>query len=236
MKQIKKAPNRIREERKNKKMNIDDLAKLIGVSRATINNYETGTHDPKLTTWKALADIFNVDIGYLQGVSDFKKSKEVVKKHDDELAKGLDELIRKNASKSELVDLIVKDFSNKDHTVAFENAEKEAANINLEDEIAALYKMTGRDVSGYYILEEVSKLNFEDRYKMHELISIDTIISVLVLKLNEFNGFKNWDDEKIKEISSAKFDLILKIEELTNINKENNLGMKKLDKIKDNLD
>lgn len=74
MKQTKKTSNRIREERKNKKMNIDDLAKLIGVSRATINNYETGTHDPKLTTWKALSDIFGVDIGYLQGVSNIKKA------------------------------------------------------------------------------------------------------------------------------------------------------------------
>lgn len=67
MKHTKQVSNRIREERKSKNMNIDELAKLIGVSRATINNYETGTHYPKLITWKALADIFGVDIGYLMG-------------------------------------------------------------------------------------------------------------------------------------------------------------------------
>ncbi|MCZ9310632.1 helix-turn-helix transcriptional regulator [Weissella koreensis] len=67
MRHTKQVSNRIREERKNKNMNIDDLAKLIGVSRATINNYETGTHYPKLITWKALANIFGVDIEYLMG-------------------------------------------------------------------------------------------------------------------------------------------------------------------------
>lgn len=62
--------NRLRELRKNKNETIDDIAKIIGVSRATINNYERGTHEPKLETWQKLADYFGVPVGYIQGVTD----------------------------------------------------------------------------------------------------------------------------------------------------------------------
>lgn len=70
----KKPQNKIRELRKEKGLSIDKLAQKIGVSRATINNYETGTHEPKFETWQQLADYFGVTVPYLQGISDDKNN------------------------------------------------------------------------------------------------------------------------------------------------------------------
>lgn len=68
--------NRIRDLRKEKNETIEDIAELLGVSRATINNYERGTHEPKLATWKKLADYFNVPVGYIQGVEPYRTRNE----------------------------------------------------------------------------------------------------------------------------------------------------------------
>lgn len=74
----KKPKNKIRELRKEKGLSIDDLAKQIRVSRATINNYETGTHEPKLKNWQKLADYFGVDVPYLMGEATQDKSQEII--------------------------------------------------------------------------------------------------------------------------------------------------------------
>jgi transcriptional regulator with XRE-family HTH domain len=86
-----KNSNRIRKLRKEKNISIDDLAKIINVSRATINNYERGAHEPKLKTWEKLADFFGVSVGYIQGVSDNKglsirQIKDILKNFDERTA------------------------------------------------------------------------------------------------------------------------------------------------------
>lgn len=59
--------NRLRELREAKKFTLDDIEKKTGINRGTYNNYESGKTSPKEPTWQALADFFNVSVGYLKG-------------------------------------------------------------------------------------------------------------------------------------------------------------------------
>lgn len=59
--------NNLRKLRKQKKLTLDDIQKKTKINRGTYNNYENGTTEPKLETWQALADYFNVSVPYLQG-------------------------------------------------------------------------------------------------------------------------------------------------------------------------
>lgn len=48
-------------------LTMEELARRVGVTKAAINNYEKGIRYPKPETLEALADFFNVDLGYLTG-------------------------------------------------------------------------------------------------------------------------------------------------------------------------
>lgn len=61
-------PNRIKELRKVNGLTLDALSDKVNIKRGTLNNYENEKTEPKLETWKKLADYFDVPIGYLQGV------------------------------------------------------------------------------------------------------------------------------------------------------------------------
>jgi transcriptional regulator with XRE-family HTH domain len=70
-----KFSQRIRELRKEKGLNQDDLAKASGVSLPTISRYEKGNRDePKLTIIRKISKYFNVSIDYLAGDSDERDS------------------------------------------------------------------------------------------------------------------------------------------------------------------
>lgn len=56
---------RLRELRIQHKYTMDELAKLIGVGKSAIGNYESGSRYPRKEILEALADIFNVDMDYL---------------------------------------------------------------------------------------------------------------------------------------------------------------------------
>ena len=61
-----KFAEKIRKLRKERKMSQADLAKAIGVSPRTIQNYEiTGAYPKKREIYKQLADFFEVEINYL---------------------------------------------------------------------------------------------------------------------------------------------------------------------------
>lgn len=60
--------NKIKELRKQKHYTLQNVADAIGVSNGTVANYENGKREPKLATWQKLADFFDVDVGYLQGI------------------------------------------------------------------------------------------------------------------------------------------------------------------------
>lgn len=61
--------NRIRRLRKMQGLTLAELGARTGLSIGSLNHYELGRHEPKLKTWKKLADYFNVSVPYLQGLT-----------------------------------------------------------------------------------------------------------------------------------------------------------------------
>lgn len=59
--------NRIKELRRNSKLSQIELAKIANVSNQAISAYESGTREPKPSTWEALANFFDVSVPYLKG-------------------------------------------------------------------------------------------------------------------------------------------------------------------------
>lgn len=62
--------DRIRQLRNAAGYSQSALAKLVGVSKSSINMYERGEREPGYETTEALADIFDVNLEYLLGRSD----------------------------------------------------------------------------------------------------------------------------------------------------------------------
>ena len=62
--------NRLRELRIKAGMTQKDLGIKIGKNENTICRYEKGLREPKLETWKVLADVFGVSPQYLVGWTD----------------------------------------------------------------------------------------------------------------------------------------------------------------------
>lgn len=82
--------NRIKEVRKKKGLSLQQVADAVGVGNNTISRYETGKREPKLETWQALANFFNVTVPYLQGIEDKSNtgySKEYIYKQLDDAYK-----------------------------------------------------------------------------------------------------------------------------------------------------
>lgn len=65
-----KKTNRIGELRKAKGLSQEGLAKETNLTRQAISLYEIGKREPKLVTWRKLANYFNVTTAYLMGLSD----------------------------------------------------------------------------------------------------------------------------------------------------------------------
>ena len=72
--------NKIKELRKQKHYTLQNIADAIGVSNGTVANYENGKREPKLATWQKIADFFDVDIGYLQGITDYENANDLINK------------------------------------------------------------------------------------------------------------------------------------------------------------
>ena len=62
--------NRIKELRKNKWLSQSQLANKVGISNQVISFYENNKREPKIETWQALANFFDVSVPYLQGIDD----------------------------------------------------------------------------------------------------------------------------------------------------------------------
>lgn len=82
--------NRIKELRKNKGLSQSQLANKVGISNQVISFYENNKREPKIETWQALADFFNVSVPYLQGIDDKPNtgySKDYIYKQLDDMYK-----------------------------------------------------------------------------------------------------------------------------------------------------
>lgn len=67
---------RLKELRKMHNVSQEDLAKLLGVGRSTIANYESGLSEPTIESVKKIAEYFSVSIDYLFCHSvDYSKSR-----------------------------------------------------------------------------------------------------------------------------------------------------------------
>ena len=62
--------NRIKELREKNNLTLKELGQKVGMANNTLSQYETGKREPKLETWKKLADFFNVSVPYLQGIDE----------------------------------------------------------------------------------------------------------------------------------------------------------------------
>ena len=62
--------NRLKELRQKNNLTLKELGQKIGMANNTLSQYETGKREPKLETWQALADFFNVSVPYLQGIDE----------------------------------------------------------------------------------------------------------------------------------------------------------------------
>lgn len=71
---------RLRDLRLKKGLKQLDLADMLGVSRTTYTQYETGRSEPDLATIIKLAQFFGVSVDYLLGLTD-------IRNYDDVLAK-----------------------------------------------------------------------------------------------------------------------------------------------------
>ena len=71
--------NRIKEIRQKEGLSQQALAKKIGVSYRTIQNWENGVNQIKLDKAQQLANFFRVGVGYLLGYNDEEKEKQITK-------------------------------------------------------------------------------------------------------------------------------------------------------------
>ena len=83
--------NRLSELREKLNLSQKEVAHDLGITPQAISLYETGKREPKLETWKELANYFNVSVPYLLGLEDKTENKEKYKAnifvwlHNDEL-------------------------------------------------------------------------------------------------------------------------------------------------------
>lgn len=87
--------NRIRELRKERKLTAEQLSKMTGLSRSAISCYETGIRTPSYKNQEIMADIFNVDIDYLMGKSDVRRSVDLQSVVDGKITSMDVELVQK---------------------------------------------------------------------------------------------------------------------------------------------
>jgi len=61
---------RLKELRKEKKLNQIELAKMLNIDKSTVAKYETGAAVPSLNMLVVLAKFFDVPAGYILGLED----------------------------------------------------------------------------------------------------------------------------------------------------------------------
>lgn len=81
---------RLRELRTKANISQQELAKIIGTSKSSINMYERGEREPGLETVGALADYFDVRTDYLLGKTDDTRSPKEAKKYNKLILQALE--------------------------------------------------------------------------------------------------------------------------------------------------
>lgn len=66
--------NRLKDLRNEKDLSLDDLSKLVNIPKTSLSNYERGNREPKIEIWTELANFFDVDVSYITGLSEIRKT------------------------------------------------------------------------------------------------------------------------------------------------------------------
>lgn len=61
--------NRLKELRQKNNLTLEKLGQKVNIPKNTLSRYESGKCEPKIETWKKLADYFNVSTSYLMGLN-----------------------------------------------------------------------------------------------------------------------------------------------------------------------
>lgn len=67
---------RLKELRNERQISQQALSEQLGVSKSSINMYERGEREPGFQTVSAMAELFEVELDYLMGVSPYKNKEE----------------------------------------------------------------------------------------------------------------------------------------------------------------
>ena len=63
---------RMKDLREDKDLSQQQLAKLIGLSDVTVQSYEYGKSEPKISTLIKMAELYGTSIDYIAGLTDDK--------------------------------------------------------------------------------------------------------------------------------------------------------------------
>lgn len=85
---------RLRELRKSKKMNQNDIAKHLGISLSGYASYEQGVANPSIDTLLKLAELFEVSTDYLLGKTDLRYTQDELNFYHEVKTKGIDDLVK----------------------------------------------------------------------------------------------------------------------------------------------
>ena len=84
---------RLKAMRKEKKETQDDIAKLLGVGRTTVGEYERGNIRPPMNKMKVLADHFEVSVDYLMGNTNFQTPEERNEEAANDVSKAMKKIL-----------------------------------------------------------------------------------------------------------------------------------------------
>lgn len=69
--------NRIKELRQGNNLTLRQLGEKLDMKNNTLSQYETGKREPKMETWRKLADFFGTTVSYLQGEDTVLKARDL---------------------------------------------------------------------------------------------------------------------------------------------------------------
>lgn len=84
---------RLKAMRKDLKETQDDIAKLLGVRRTTVGEYERGNIRPPMDKMKILADHFEVSVDYLMGNTNFQTAEERNEESPNDVSKAMKKIL-----------------------------------------------------------------------------------------------------------------------------------------------
>lgn len=100
----------LKELRESKKMNQQELADALGITRQSVSNYETGKRMPNKEMLEIIADYFNVDMNFLYGktlVKNKYRDLKNIKEPEDETSEKVKVLAREAGDLSDVqIDLL----------------------------------------------------------------------------------------------------------------------------------